>query len=128
MSAFGIYSVSGRRRVAYPPARIRTGINSAESFMRADSGTLEFKAEPDFLQSLFPHRMAQAWFVLGVKHEKASAPGANQLAAGRTVGEGAAIPMIDLFICHERASSFLMLPVNIHQAAELGYISAFQRT
>ena len=39
---------------------------------------------------------------------KASAPGANQLAAGRTVGESAAILMIDLFICHERASSFLM--------------------
>jgi len=51
--------------------------------MRDDSGTLEFKAELDFFQPLFPHRMAQPCFVLGVKHEKGLGP-RRQSACRRT--------------------------------------------
>src|SRR5262245_61773534 len=94
--------------------------------MRDDSSALEFKAESDFFQSLFAHGVAQASLIFGIKHKKTSSAGADQFASGCTIREGAPIPMIDVLIRHKWASGLLMLPMNVHQTAEFGYITPFQ--
>ncbi len=76
--------------------------------MRDDSGTLEFEAEPDFFQSLFPHRMAQPCFVLGVKHEK-EAPLCDVPQSGKPANDRRILAAWSLrnifFACHHSESN-----------------------
>src|ERR1019366_5827275 len=95
-------------------------------FVRHDAGTFKIEAEPDFLQSLLAHGMAQPGLVSGVEHQKPPSPGADQLAAQGAVRHGAIVPLIDFCAAHARAALLLALPVNVHQPAELGQLAVFQ--
>ena len=82
--ALGMVSVTGRSRVAKPPASIATVVMSLHQNLRA----FEIKPEPDLLQSL-PSA------VFRVKHQETAAAGADQLASNRSVVQGQAIPIIN---------------------------------
>src|ERR1022692_2245287 len=95
-------------------------------FVRDDAGTFKVEAEPDFLQSLLAHGVAQPGLVSSVEHQEPSSTGADQLAAQGAVRHGAIVPLIDFCAAHARAALLLALPVDIHQAAELGQLAVFQ--
>src|ERR1035441_9224445 len=95
-------------------------------FVRDDAGTFKVEAEPDFLQSLLAHGMAQPGLVSGIEHQEPSSTGADQLAAEGTVRHGAIVPLIDLCTAHALAALLLVLPVDVHQSAELGQLAVFQ--
>src|SRR5215813_9972188 len=105
-----------------------TGRRSEASVVGNDSGAFKFKPEPHFPQSLLSHGVPQLSFVFGVKHQKTSATRTDQLATGCAIGESTLIPVIDFFITHSGATAFLVLPMNVHQPPEFGYITVFERT
>src|SRR5262245_44562514 len=104
-----------------------TGSRSGASVVGDDSGAFKLKPEPHFPQSLLSHGMPQPGFVFGIKHQKTSATRANQLATGCAIGESTLVPVVDFFITHSGAAAFLVLPMNVHQPPEFGYISVFER-
>ena len=63
---------------------------------------------------------------LGVEHQEPSSTGADQLAAEGAVRHGAIVPLIDFCIAHAHAALLLALPVDVHQAAELGQLAVLQ--
>ena len=71
--------------------------------------------------------MAQPVAVLGVEHQEAAAAGADQLAADRAVLHAQLVPFVDLGVAHAARAALLVLPVLVHQLAELGEIAGFQR-
>src|SRR5664280_815692 len=95
-------------------------------FVRDDAGTFKVEAEPDCLESLLAHGVAQPGLVSGVEHQEPSSTGANQLATQGAVRHGAIVPLIDGCAAHALAALLLALPVDIHQTAELGQLAVFQ--
>src|SRR6266508_1366259 len=93
---FGIMSLTGRNRLAVPPARIATGIMGSDGpLLRDDLGAFEVEAEADFGKPGCTHGVPQAGLVLGIEHQKASAARSDQLAADGTVRDGKIVPFID---------------------------------
>src|SRR5712671_1658036 len=132
MSAFGMVSVSGRSRVARPPARMTAGMRSVvvaigHLVMRNDSRAIKVEMESNFFQSAFSHGVAEPGFFAGIEHQKTSASGADELAAQRAVGHRNGVPFIDFPVAHFRTPLFLVFPVSVHEPAEFGDVSAFQR-
>src|SRR5215469_8532431 len=90
-SALGIFSVTGRSRVAKPPARIAAGtfsicnlrfaICNFATLLDDDLGSLEVEPEADFLQTALVHGMAELGLVGGVEHQESPAARADQLSA-----------------------------------------------
>ena len=95
--------------------------------MRHNSRPFKIEPEPDFPQSLFVHRMAQADFVLGVKHQKASPSGPDEFSTERPIRERVIVQLVDFAIGNTRIAMLLMLPVNVHQSGEFRDVSLFQR-
>ena len=89
--------------------------------------TFEVEPETYFGQSGADHRMAQFGFVVGVKHQKAAAARANQLAADRAVLDREFIPLVDLGVRHAAGTPLFVLPMLVHQLAEFDELTAFQR-
>src|ERR1039458_1567820 len=87
-------------------------------FVRDDAGALKIEAEPDFLQPLLAHGMAQPRLVSGVEHQEPPSPGADQLAAQGAVRHGAIVPLIDGCTAHAGAALLLALPVEVHRSEE----------
>ena len=79
------------------------------------------------LQARHRHGVAQPRLVLGVEHQEAAAARADQLAAERAVRHGVIVPLVDRRIGHPAGALLLVLPVLVHQLAELGEVAAFQR-
>src|SRR5689334_7085483 len=99
-SALGIVSVSGRSRVARPPARIATGCSTSRGLrslgLRDNRRALEIEAEAHLLQARFAHGLAQAHLVLGVEHQESAAASPDQFTANRPVLPGDVVPVVDL--------------------------------
>src|SRR5262245_4055618 len=110
-------------RVARPPARMTTGISSELSVVGYDSCAFEFKPKPDFLQTLLAQSVTQPGFVFSIEHQKTTAAGSDQLAARSSVGESTFVPLVDFAVAHSGTATLLVLPMNVHQPAELRDIS-----
>src|SRR5439155_24478968 len=55
-------------------------------------GALEIKLKPHFLQSLFPHAVAQLGFIFGVEHEEPPPARADQFSTEGPIGHLRAVP------------------------------------
>ena len=71
--------------------------------------------------------MAQADFVLGVKHQKASPSRSDEFSTERPIRERVIVQFVDFAIANTRIAMLLMLPVNVHQSGEFRDVSLFQR-
>src|SRR5512142_574033 len=90
-------------------------------------GALEIETEAHFLQTGLAHGAAEAHLVVRVKHQKATAARADQLAAKRAILARQFIPAVDFAVAHTRRTLFLVFPVDIHQLGKACQVSAFQR-
>src|SRR3569833_1961582 len=87
-SALGTRSVTGRSRIASPPARMATGSMSGQHQL----GALEIEPEADLLQPGLCHRGAQLVAVTRIEHQESTAAGAHELAADRAIAPGQLVP------------------------------------
>src|SRR4051812_6170078 len=101
-------------RVPSPPAKITHCI-----LLNENLGALEVEAEAHLAQPGLTHGVAQLRFLLGVKHQKASAAGADELPAQSAIVHGVGVPLVDLTVAHRTRALFLALPVHVHEAGEL---------
>src|SRR5580698_9447158 len=92
ISDFGIVSVTGRIRLARPPARMATGIIGSSISLGDYLGAFKVELEADFGQSGLAHGLAQPRFLFRVEHQEAAAAGADQLAADSAVVDGDIVP------------------------------------
>src|SRR5690348_14105923 len=100
-SDFGMRSVTGRIRVARPPARMATGnVTSPDAFdirisLHQHLGAFKVHVKADFGETCLAHHMTQPHFLLGVEHQEAAAPGPDQLAPDGTGIDPKIVPLID---------------------------------
>src|ERR1700737_1553807 len=121
-SAFGTRSVMGRSRVAKPPASMATG----SMVRRERPWCLQRQNKTPFLPPRFRHPFAQPVSVRGIEHQEATAPCADQFAANCTIPHAQRVPLIDLRVADAVGAALLVLPVLMHQLAELLEIAGFQ--
>src|SRR5881394_1254505 len=133
----GTRSVIGRKRVARPPARMATGKGKAAGMACKAAGKtwsgdhqlgpFDVEAEPNFHEAGLAHGVTEPRLVfLGVEHEEAAAPGADQLAAEGAAGFGQFVPLVDLRVGHAAAARLFALPMFIHERGEPAQVAALQ--
>src|SRR5947209_15766421 len=124
--ALGTRSVSGCSRVARPPASSARGGMSVIAGLHDRFRAFEVEPETDLLQARRRHGVAEPRLILRIEHQESAATGADQLAAGRTILHRVTVPLIDVWIGHAARAPLLVLPVLVHQAAEIDETSALQ--
>src|SRR5215472_17877694 len=118
-------SVSGRKRVARPPARMATG--SIRSGTGHERSAFKIEAHAHFAQTGLPHHAAQAGLVFGVEHEETTAAGADEFSAERAVSASQFIALVDAGVRHRAGTLLLELPVLVHDFGESPEVTGFER-
>src|ERR1700693_6011656 len=129
--AFGTRSVTGRRRVASPPARIATvnpgfnepGFNEFLLRMCHHRGSGKVELHTDFAKPRMAHDCPKASFLFRVKHKKSAPAGANEFAAERSIGPREFIQLIDLPVTHTGRSFPLVFPMHVHQIGNIPQVA-----
>src|SRR5262249_4399351 len=80
-----------------------------------------------FLETHAGHGVPDLVAVFRVEHEKPAAPGADELAAERTVRASEVVPLIDERIAHVRRAPPLVLPMLVHELAEGAKVASLER-
>src|SRR5690349_13593273 len=96
IKALGTVAVTGRSRIASPPARMATGSMSGQHHF----GALEIEPETDLLEAGLRHRGAQPVAVSRIEHQESATTGAHELPADRAMAAGQLVPGIDLLVAH----------------------------
>src|SRR6185436_8519885 len=107
--------VSSERR----PASIDSAVAHWQSQAREEPvgasdhllGALEVEAEAHLGEARMTHRMAEAFLLVGVEHEKAAATRADELSPERAIRHREIIPLVDLRIAHPARALLFVLPV-----------------
>src|SRR5882762_864266 len=102
ISDFGILSVTGRKRVARPPARIAMGKLSGQDNFRL----FEVESEPHFLKPGLCHRVAQLVTIRSIKHQKSFSACANEFTICCPVSFPQLIPFVNSGIAHSTGTPF----------------------
>src|SRR5437764_1478899 len=116
ISAFGMDSVTGRSRVASPPARMAIG--SMVSGTGHHHGALEIETHANLTQAGFAQHVAEARLVLCIQHQESAAAGADQLSPKCAVGAGQLVVFIDARIGHGARPVLFQLPMLVHNGGE----------
>src|SRR5258707_600144 len=90
-------------------------------------GTVEVEAKAQLAQPLVAHRRTQLFWPLRIEHQKATAAGADQLAAHRAMRSCHRVPAVDVGIAHPRRAPLFVLPMLVHQLAELDQVTSLER-
>src|SRR5882724_9380181 len=89
--------------------------------------TIEIEAEPQLSDAAFMHGVPQRSGPVRIEHEEPCSPRTDQLSSERAVMHPALVEVIDVRIGHQRRTFLLVLPVLVHQPAELVEVAALKR-
>ena len=98
--------------------RQAAGQNRDRRLIRTAPSCPRSRREADLFKAGACHRFPQPAVLLAVEEQKASTPGAHQLASDGSIPQSELVPFVDLRIAHRTGSALLVFPVLVHQLAE----------